>query len=205
MLRLLPGNVAADDGHLICFARDGCETTAGVDLSGFRWYQKQAGLAGVSSKILRAPRPDPIGAFGTKVEPTRDHSIVAGFLGTRIVPTGISSARHLAWMTRGGACSDAFAQLADGGAGRVGTGGRLLPVQHQPDDPNVLLGSDVSESPNGERGRLRLHHNCDRRGVCFRRHPSVECGAEPIPAYDHFYKQCATDCHCPGLGHHCCR
>src|ERR1700704_2652470 len=102
---MLPGNVPARGGHLTCFAGDGCErrtanladwqNMAGVDLGGFWWYQKQAGLAGISSKLWRAPRPDRIGAFRVKVEFAPDHSIVAGFLSTRIVLTGISSARRL--------------------------------------------------------------------------------------------------------------
>ena len=66
-LRLLLGNVPAQGGHLTCFAGDRCESStakladwqnmAGVDLGGFWWYQKQAGLAGVflNSGGLHAP------------------------------------------------------------------------------------------------------------------------------------------------------
>lgn len=102
------GNGLARDPHLICFAREGVGRT-GVDLGVFWWYQEQAGLAGFSSKFWRTPRPDSIGALHVSVEPAPDRSIFAGFLSTRNVLTGFSSARHLGWMTRGGACSDVFA------------------------------------------------------------------------------------------------
>jgi len=49
-------------------------------------------------------------------------------------------------MTQGGACSDVFTQVADRGAGGVGLGRGLFQFQHELDEPDVLVGTDVSES-----------------------------------------------------------
>src|ERR1700676_138240 len=90
----------------------------------------------------------------------------------RIVLAGFSSARRLERMTRGGACSDVFAQVADRGAGGVGLDGWLLPVQYELDDPDFFFSADVSESFLGEGRRGILHrfgYNCKRRRLCLGR------------------------------------
>jgi len=183
--RSLPGNVPARGGHLTCFAWDGCET--GPQLT---W----AHSGGIRN------RPVWRGLFlksgGLQIEPVPKHSIVAGFLSTRIVLAGSSSTRRLAWIARGGACSDVFAQVADRGAGGVGTGGRLLPVQYQLDDPDVLLGPDVSESILGCCGRGTLDgfaYNSKRRWICLGRNHPLEFRSQPGPAHNYVCEQYPVD------------
>jgi len=75
-----------------------CNATR-VDLAEYKWYQKRAGLAGffdLSEITFSGGLHASLKAFSVKVEPAPGHSIVAGFLSTRIVLTGFSSARRLA-------------------------------------------------------------------------------------------------------------
>ena len=86
-----------------------CNATR-VDLAEYKWYQKRAGLAGffdlseitfsgglhASLKAFSVKVEPALFSGGLQVEPAPGHSIVAGFLSTRIVLTGFSSARRLA-------------------------------------------------------------------------------------------------------------
>ena len=83
-------------------------TATAVDLGEYKWYQKRAGLAGFFEFVgifgglhasLKAfsvkVEPAPFSG-GLQAEPAPGHLIVAGFLSTRIVLAGFSSARRLA-------------------------------------------------------------------------------------------------------------
>jgi len=118
------------------------------------------------------------------VEPA-ENRIIAGFLSTRIEPNivlaGFDHSPHSVFVCPEsrqdgprGACSDVFAQVANGGVDRVWAGFRLFPIQHEPLHSNVLLQSYISESSIGNRGKSRIHDYGEWSGLRHRGIDSME-------------------------------